>query len=214
MDISWLGATCFRLQSSGLQLITDPFDLPPSTPPLAGDVVTVSRRVPRERLVVGQVHRIVDGPGEYEIRGVPITGIATMLKDEASADRRNIIYTAVQDGVTVCHLGRLDQLPSAAQLQEIGSPDVVLIPIGEGVGLTSALAVQLVSQLETHYVLPVPLDGPGGPADPGVVDRFCRELGADPANFSAQLSVTRSGLPAQVKVVRLSTAPTGGAPHA
>ena len=88
------------------------------------------------------MYRVVDGPGEYEIKGVPIAGIATFLKGEAApdaaggrADRRNMVYTIVLDGVTVCHLGRLDQLPASGQLQEMGSPDVILLALGEGAGM-------------------------------------------------------------------------------
>ena len=234
MEVTWLGGSCFRLQASGLRIVTDPFDLPPQTPPQSGDVVTVSRRVPAERLAIADVYRLVDGPGEYEIRGVPFTGIATTLSEQgapagaagdagaagadsspgATADRRNVIYTMVLDGITVCHLGRLDRPPGAAQLQEMGTPDVVLIPVGEGGGLGAPQAVQLVSQLEAKLLLPVPAGGVPGEA---AVERFCRELGADPQNVSPRLSVTASGLPAQTQVVRLAAVPSatrGGGPDA
>jgi L-ascorbate metabolism protein UlaG (beta-lactamase superfamily) len=230
MEVTWLGGSCFRLQASGLRIVTDPFDLPPHTPPQSGDVVTVSRRVPAERLAIADVYRLVDGPGEYEIRGVPFTGIATTLTDggapegatgtaedgssPATADRRNVIYTMVLDGISVCHLGRLDRPPGAAQLQEMGTPDVILIPVGEGGGLGAPQAVQLVSQLEAKILLPVPAGGVPGEA---AVERFCRELGADPQNVSPRLSVTASGLPAQTQVVRLAavpSAPRGGGPDA
>src|SRR5262249_44817406 len=118
-------------------------------------------------------------------------------------------YTAVLDGVAVCHLGRLECVPPAAQLQAIGSPDVVLFPLGEATGLTVPQAVQLTSQLEARLLLPVALrDGP----DEERVERFCRELGADPANFSPRLSVSSSGLPVQAQVVRLRLAPARPVP--
>jgi L-ascorbate metabolism protein UlaG (beta-lactamase superfamily) len=228
MEVTWLGGSCFRLQASGLRILTDPFDLPPQTPLQSGDVVTVSRRVPLERLAVAEVYRLVAGPGEFEIRGVPFTGIATTLSElsspveaaseaageagaaggdpspGATVDRRNVIYTMVLEGITVCHLGRLDRPPGAAQLQEMGTPDVVLILVGEGGGLGAPQAVQLVSQLEAKILLPVPVGGGQGEA---AVERFCRELGADPQNVSPRLSVSASGLPAQTQVVRLAAVP-------
>ena len=207
MEVSWLGGSCFRLHAGGLQIITDPFELPPGSPPQSGDVATVSRRVPPQSLALDRVYRVVDGPGEYEIKGVPIAGIATFLKGEAApdpaggrADRRNIVYTVVLDGVTVCHLGRLDQLPASGQLQEIGSPDVLLLALGEGAGMAVPQALQLASQLEARLLVPVP----AGPAGEAAVERFCRELGADPQNVSLRLSVTASGLPAQTQVLRLA----------
>jgi L-ascorbate metabolism protein UlaG (beta-lactamase superfamily) len=115
-----------------------------------------------------------------------------------------VIYTMVLEGITVCHLGRLDRPPGAAQLQEMGTPDVVLILVGEGGGLGAPQAVQLVSQLEAKILLPVPVGGGQGEA---AVERFCRELGADPQNVSPRLSVSASGLPAQTQVVRLAAVP-------
>jgi L-ascorbate metabolism protein UlaG (beta-lactamase superfamily) len=224
MELTWLEGSCFRLHASGLQIVTDPFDLPPGSPPQSGDVVTTSRRLPRERLHLGDVYRVVDGPGDYEIRGVPITGIATARKAGAAGAAgapgaagagaagdvwagRNVVYTLVLDGITVCHLGRLDQGLTAGQLQELGSPAVVLLCLGEAEGLAAAPAVQLVSQLEARLLVPVPLGGAPGEA---AVERFCRELGADPQNVSPRLSVTASGLPAQTQVVRLLPgAPSG-----
>ena len=210
MEVTWLGGSCFRLHAGGLQIITDPFDLPPGSPPQSGDVATVSGAL-RPRLALDRVYRVVDGPGEYEIKGVPIAGIATFLKGEAApdpaggrADRRNIVYTVVLDGVTVCHLGRLDQLPASGQLQEMGSPDVLLLALGEGAGMAVPQALQLASQLEARLLVPVP----AGPAGEAPVERFCRELGADPQNVSPRLSVTASGLPAQTQV----RAPDPGAP--
>ncbi len=201
MDISWLGGSCFRLHASGLQILTDPFDLPLPVSPLPGDIVTLSRRAAGEGLAGGRAARVIDGPGEYEIRGVPITGIAT--SGSGAVGGRNVAYTMGLDGVTVCHLGRVDQPVTASQLQEIGSPDVLLLPIGEHTGLSVTQAAQLTSQLEARLLAPVPLRGE---ADEAVVERFCRELGADPANFSPRLTVSTSGLPAQVQVVRLSPA--------
>lgn len=216
MDISWLGGSCFRLHANGLQVLTDPFDLPLPIAPLADDVVTLSQRAAGGRLTAGKVYRLIDGPGEYEIKGMPITGVATSGSGGSAAAvangaptggppsrDRNVAYTVVMDGVAVCHLGRIDQPLSAAQLQEIGSPDVLLLPLHGGSGLTVAQAVQLTSQLEARLLAPVPLVSG---ADDAVVERFCRELGADPANFSPRLTVSTSGLPAQVQVVRLSVA--------
>ncbi|MDQ3700336.1 MAG: MBL fold metallo-hydrolase [Chloroflexota bacterium] len=232
MDISWLGGSCFRLHANGLQVLTDPFDLPTPIVPLADEIVTLSQRAAGGRLALGQVYRLIDGPGEYEIKGMPITGVATsggggsapVAADRAPTDRaltggaptggppsrdRNVAYTVVMDGVAVCHLGRIDRPLSAPQLQEIGSPDVLLLPLHEGSGLTLAQAVQLTSQLEARLLAPVPLVSG---ADDAVVERFCRELGADPANFSPRLTVSTSGLPAQVQVVRLSVADSPAGP--
>jgi L-ascorbate metabolism protein UlaG (beta-lactamase superfamily) len=216
MDITWFGRSCFRLQSGQVSVLTDPYDLPRGAPPLAADIVTLSSREARGRLATRAPHRVVDGPGEYEIKGIPVTGIATPAPQApASAEggeggeggapayggRRNLVYTILLGGVAVCHLGRLNRPPTAQQIQEIGLPDVVLLPLGEPYGLPVQRAVELASQLEAKVLVPMTL---GGPNDRAALEGFCRELGADPAAVEPSLSLTPSGLPVQARVAPLA----------
>ena len=205
MEIIWLGKSCFRLQSGALRILADPFDLPPGAAPLEADIVTISSRAARDRLAVQGRFRLVDGPGEYEIKGIPVTGIATAGSAvEGGGDGRpprNFVYSVTLDGVSVCHLGRLSQPPASHELQEIGAPDVLLLPLGEPEGLPAQRAAQLASQLEARLLVPMTL---GGREDGAALERFCKELGADPSNFERRLTVTSSGLPAQARVALLA----------
>lgn len=219
MDITWFGATCFRLRSGQLSILTDPFGLPAfeSLPDvarrLAAEIVTVSDRAALRRPATG-TFRMVDGPGEYEIKGIPITGVATPLGVSGDGEpppagepngrvtrRQNFVYSLLVDGVSVCHLGRLSQPPTPQQVQEIGSPDVLLIPLGEGFGLTPQRAVQLASQLESKLLVPMTLDRAG---DRTALEALCRELGTDSNAVESRLTVTHSTLPPQARVVVLA----------
>ena len=151
MDIIWYGGSCFRLRSGSLNVLTDPFDLPSSIPPLSADVVTLSRRSARDRLHVQGSYRLVDGPGDYEIKGVPIIGVSAYprgeTQDEVAAPERTFVYTLTFDNVVVSHLGRLAEPPASQALQQMGQPDVVLLPLGRPEGLLAADAMKLASQL-------------------------------------------------------------------
>ena len=213
MDVIWYGASCFRLQSAAVSVLTDPFDLPPGTRLPEADVVTISQREARHRLQVDGGYRLVDGPGEYEIRGMPVNGVATRRTVAADAPApatplagRNFVYTLQMDGVALCHLGRLARAPSAQEVQELGSPDVLLVPLGEPHGLTVQQAVQLSSQLEVKLIVPMLL---GGNDDQGALERLCKELASDVAHPEARLSVSSSGLPASARVAVLAAQPPG-----
>src|SRR5437879_412164 len=131
MDVTWLGGSCIRLQSGAVSVLTDPFDLPPRAAPLAADVVTLSLREARDRIRVGGAYRLVEGPGEYEIKGVPVNGVAARrLGSDADPAARSFIYSIQMDNVSVCHLGRLNRAPSSLEVQEIGAPDVLFVPLG------------------------------------------------------------------------------------
>jgi L-ascorbate metabolism protein UlaG (beta-lactamase superfamily) len=229
MDITWYGGSCFRLQSSGVTILTDPFDLPPSTALPAPHVVTLSQRSMGDRLQAPGAYRLVDGPGEYEIKSIAITGVALrQTRDTPSAGgadtggeqgadnpppnaggARTCVYGLTLDGVVVVHLGRLRRVPTTQEMQQFGTPDVLLFPVGEPDGLAAPQVVALVAlatQLEAKLLVPARL---GGPNDRAAVERLCKELGADPSNFERRLTVTSSGLPAQTKVGLL--APAAGA---
>src|ERR671932_153699 len=95
---------------------------------------------------------------------------------------RNFVYSIQLDGVTACHLGRLNRQPSAQEVQEMGAPDVLFVPLGEPDGLAVPHAVAVASQLEAKLLVPLLL---GGPDDRAALERFCRELGSDPSTTEA-----------------------------
>ena len=212
MEVSWLGGSCFRLHAGGLQIITDPFDLPPGAPPQSGDVATVSRRVPPQRLALERVYRVVDGPGEYEIKGVPIAGIATFLKGEAPPDSSRGAGRPAQHRLHR-RPGRGHRLPPGAPRP---APDV-RAAAGDGLpgrdpprprrGGRDCRCPRRCSW-RASWRPACSSRCPPGASGEAAVERFCRELGADPQNVSPRLSVTASGLPAQTQV----RAPDPGAP--
>ena len=209
MDLVWFGRSCFRLQSGQASVLTDPFGtLPPAA--LAGvHEVTLSDRARRAELTDVPGARVVDGPGEYEIKGVPISGTALAAPAGGEPAHKTFVYTITLDGIAVCHLGRLAESPAGQKAQElglVGQADVLLLPLGEPEGLSAPRAVQLASQLEAKLLVPMLL---GGPNDEAALEAFCKELGADPATREARLSVSASALAAQTRVAVLT--PQGGA---
>ena len=103
MEITWYGLSCFRLVERGrIAVVTDPFSdsigLP--SPKLKADVVTISHDVPGHNYVeaVKTDPHILRGPGEYEIGGVFITGVAL---HDVETRRENVAYHFDYDGLTV-----------------------------------------------------------------------------------------------------------------
>ena len=207
MDIAWFGRSCFRLHSSQAVVLTDPYGSPPSAALAGAQIVTTSDRARAFELSAVPDARVVDGPGEYEIKGVPISGVAVSgTAASGQPVRKTFVYTITLDGITVCHLGRLSEPPAGQSAQELGQADVLLIPLGEPEGLTAARAVQIASQLEAKLLVPMLL---GGTNDGAALEAFCKELGADPTARENRLSVTATALAAQTRVAVLT--PQGGA---
>lgn len=139
-DIQYLGHSCFRLRGRDGIVLTDPYDRSVGRDlgrPTA-HIVTVSHHHPdhdnvaavrpvRDRVVV------IDGPGEYEVGGILITGVRTFHDKQKGAELgRNTVYVIHLDDIVFCHLGDLAHELSAQQLEEIGSVDVLFVPVGGG----------------------------------------------------------------------------------
>ncbi len=208
MDISWLGHSCFRVRGSHAVVITDPY--PPSLGYSLGKpsarIVTISHQHPGHSYVQGVSGepKLVTRPGEYEISGVLIIGIATFHDRERGRERgRNTIYVIEVDEISVCHLGDLGHVLTAEQVEEIDNVDVLLLPVGGMSTIDAPMAAELVRQLEPKVVIPMHYKTQALNWELEPVERFLREIGVKEVSPQPKLSVTRSSLPASTQVILL-----------
>lgn len=210
MEIAWYGHSCFRLTERGMAtVVCDPYDSETvgyEPLKLRADVVTISHAAPGHNhlaAVRGYAH-VIDGPGEFEIGGVFITGIQTdvgIARRDTSA--RNTLYVFEYNGLTVAHLGNLRSTPSQAEIEALGTVHVALVPVGGGESLNAAKAAEVVSLLEPNIVIPMHYRAPGTKVELEPVDKFLKEMGAHEAEKAPSLKVTRNALPAETRVILL-----------
>jgi L-ascorbate metabolism protein UlaG (beta-lactamase superfamily) len=146
---------------------------------------------------------VLDGPGEYEVRHVLITGVRTSRDDRRGADRgRNVAFVYELDGMHVVHLGDIGHTLSEEKLGEIGQVDIACVPIGGA--LQPAKAAELIAQLDVKIAVPMPVCDDGVCAD--AIRKFFHEMGAgEPTVPQAKLSITPSGLPDEATTVLLES---------
>ena len=205
MDISWLGHSCFRLKGSQATIITDPYspELGYSLGKPTARIVTVSHQHPGHSYTqgIGDEPRLVTGPGEYEISGVLIIGIATFHDAEEGRKRgKNTIYLIGVDGVSVCHLGDLGHVLTTEQVEELGNVDVLLLPVGGVSTISAPTAAEVVRQLEPKAVIPMHYKTEALNRELETVDRFLKEMGVKEVSSQPKLSCTKANLPASTQV--------------
>ena len=214
MDIVWNGHACFRLRGRETTVVTDPYDRSTGFPALkvTADVVTVSHTHPHHSYLEavqpasGKV-RTVDGPGEYELAGSLIEGVATYLDKQRGKELgKNTAFLIHLDDISVCHLGALAHTLSSSQIEILKDADVLLVPIGGGTALDATSAAEVVSQLEPRIVIPMYYGTPAQPLDS--VDRFCKELAVTDLTVQPRIQVTKSSLPEETRVVLLAAPET------
>ena len=208
MDISWLGHSCFKIKGSHATVITDPYSpsLGYSLGKPTARIVTVSHQHPGHSYVqgVGGEPRVITGPGEYEISGILIIGIATFHDAERGEKRgRNTIYLMEVDEVSVCHLGDLGHVLTAEQAEELGNVDILLLPVGGVSTINAPAAAEVVRRLEPKVVIPMHYKTEALSWELEPVGRFLKEIGVKEVNSHPKLSFTRTSLPATTQIFLL-----------
>lgn len=210
MEITWYGHSCFRLTERNFAtVVTDPFDhktVGYDALKLKAEIVTVSHEAPGHSnadAVKGTTH-VLTGAGEFEIGGVFITAVQTAGGGKKSKDKtRNTLYVFDYDGITVAHLGDLQETPTQSEVEALGTINVLLLPIGGGGSLNAAKAAEVVSMLEPNLVIPMHYATPASKISLDSLNKFLKEMGLSKVEAQPSLKITRSGLPDETKVTVL-----------
>src|ERR1700690_3439181 len=211
MEITWYGHSCFRLTERNLAtVVTDPYDnksIGYFPLKLKADIVTISHDAPGHSngdAVKGPSH-VISGPGEFEIGGVFITGVQTDggASKKSKDQVRNTLYVFDYDGLTVAHLGDLQQVPPQTEIEALGTVNVALVPVGGGGGLNAAKAAEVISLLEPNIVIPMHYATSDVKVSLESLNKFIKEMGLSKPETQPSIKVTRSSLPEETHVVVL-----------
>lgn len=223
MEITWYGGACVRLRGREGTIAVDAFPsiVGPTGRGLTADIVTFSHPEVQPGPIRGRKGArptaggtvvptslegafVLEGPGEFEVHDVLVTGVRT-FRDESRGSERglNVAFVYQLDGLHVVHLGDIGHALSEAALGEVGSVDVVCLPIGGY--LSVARAAELVSQLDVNLVVALPVCERPEECD-AAMGRFLHEMGvAQAPEPQAKLTVSVSSVPQELTVVVLES---------
>ncbi|HEX7473690.1 MAG TPA: MBL fold metallo-hydrolase [Candidatus Limnocylindrales bacterium] len=218
MELTWYGRTCIRLRGKDAVVLADPFTgiVGPTGRGVTAEIVTFSHPddAPASR-AKGRISRdgktilptsiedafVLDGPGEYEVRDVLVTGVRTYRDDAKGRDRgRQTAFVVDLDGLHTIHLGDIGHLLTEEKLGDIGSVDVACVPVGGA--LTATRAAELIAQLDPRIVVPMPVCENERECDEAL-GKFFHEMGAAAGPPVARLAITPSSLPTETTTVML-----------
>lgn len=211
MDIYSLGHACFKIKGKTSTAIIDPFDpeftglkLPKD---LSADIALKSHDHQDHSYLsaVTGDHINIVGPGEYEVKGVMITGISSFHdKTQGSERGKNTIYHFEIEGLNVVHLGDLGHKLTEEQTEEIGTTDILLIPVGGVYTIDAKEASEVVAQLEPRIIIPMHYGTPGLKFNLAPVEDFLKEMGVEKIEPQPKLSITKDKLPEEPQVIVLA----------
>jgi L-ascorbate metabolism protein UlaG (beta-lactamase superfamily) len=169
--------------------------------------VTLSHFHPGHSYIEGVANepKQIKSPGEYEIGGTFITGVATFHDNKKGELKgKNTIYVIEMDGITLCHLGDLGHPLSPHLVEELGDVDILFLPVGEVSTIPVDTAVEIVRQLEPPIVIPMHYKTEAFTGNLSLVGKFLDKMRIRELEAKPKLSITSSSLPTTTQTIVLN----------
>jgi L-ascorbate metabolism protein UlaG (beta-lactamase superfamily) len=205
MELTWYGRARFRLRASGLTWWFDS-GVDASLYEFDATTIVLDARAARD---VGRAGPhgmpILDGPGEYELRGVPVIAVQTSAPGVGRGGRQ----VAFRVGVEGLHVGYLGADAGHGELSgvsravsSIAPVDVAILPVGEGNGFGASDALLFARSLEAKVTVAYAPDDDAKAAE--AIRRLCREMGSPVDVRLRSVTYTGTTVPSVPQVVVLA----------
>ncbi len=157
MILSWHGLSCVSLKNRAINIVCDPYDESAGLklPELKADIVTFSRSDENTPKSTPEI-KVFSWPGEYEAQGVYFEGIFSDEKDGQA-----VVFKFKANGVDICHLGMIKEIPGENVISKIGKVDILLVPVGGGKVMNAKDAKKIIEDTEPAVVVPIYYATPG-----------------------------------------------------
>ena len=209
MDVIWNGYSCFHIKEKNSLVITDPYksDNSISQSSLKANVITISHPHQDNCFTDDSDNNptIIAIPGEYERAGIFVTGIATFRDSEnGTLNGKNTVFVIEFGNMTLCHLGDLGHRLPSQLLEDVGTVDILFLPIGGNPSFSVDLAVETIRAIEPRIVIPMSYAPVSTGSSPDALSNFLKKSGAHNTEARPKLTVNQSSLPSNTEVVVLS----------
>lgn len=194
MVISFAGGECFKVTFGDLTLALNPLGKGSKlgSSKFGADIALVSLDHEDfngvENASFGERQPfVIQGPGEYEVKGVAVRGFGAPTVYDGKATI-NTIYSVQLEGMTLCFMGAQGsaELPAAAK-QELDEIDILFVPVGGGEVLDHAGAYKLAVGLGPKVVIPMHYDDKS-------LKAFLKEAGAEGTKPEEKLTVKKKDI--------------------
>ena len=138
---------------------------------------------------------ILNIPGEYSIKGISITGVASFHDEKKGAERGlNSIFILESEDLKIVHLGDLGSDLDEKQLEKISGVDVLMVPIGGKYTLDAKKAINIIKKLEPALIIPMHYKVKDLTLDIADEKEFCAILGNCPKEKVNKINFNKKDL--------------------
>ncbi len=166
MVITYHGAECLKIQFGDTVIAYNPISKDGEVPPVrfGADIALISTNHPNmngvEQVGFGErVPFVIDGPGEYEVKGLSIRGFPSTTSYGAKKEgekKMNTMYRLLLEGMNLVFVGALSDTNVPGDSKEVfDDVDILFVPIGDEGVLTPADAYKLAVGAEPKLIIPI-----------------------------------------------------------
>ncbi len=178
MHIQFLGLSSFKFTTKDAVVVTDPYGKESGMTPPRGnaDIVILAEKTNPLYSSFSSLSGepfMVDSPGEYDVKGVTVTGIP--LKQEGGYIT---VYLIESEDIKILNLTHIkDFTIKEDELEDLGEIDVLLIPVGGESVIDASRAAKIVNQIEAKIVIPSHFADPSLKLKLDTIEHFTKEMG-------------------------------------
>ena len=204
MKIRYIGHACFEVEENGYTVIFDPYapDSVPGVRPMcetADEVFCSHEHADHGYREAVQLRK--GGVSPFKV-----TEIQAYHDDESGKLRGENVIRVLEseDGIRVVHMGDIGHMPDTDQLKKIGTPDVMMIPVGGFFTVGPNEAKEITDAVKPRVIIPMHYRGDGFGYDViGPLKDFTDLFGSEEVKYyeSGAMEMTQD-TPKQVAVLK------------
>ena len=194
MQIQYFGLSSFKITTKEASIITAPFHKDSGlTPPRgAADILILADKNNKLYSAVSGVSGQpfdMDTPGEYDLKGVTVTGIP--LKQE---EKYVSVFLIESEDIRILNLTHIKEWNMKEdEIESLGEIDILILPVGGNTVLSASQAAKVVNEIEPKIVIPSHYKMEGLIIDVDALDKFIKEMGGKKENME-KLTVKKKDL--------------------
>ncbi len=217
MKIKWYGHAAFNIVSeNGVGIIIDPYQSGAFGGALSygpirdeADIVLVSHDHDDHNYTkdIKGKFQIIKKAGTYSVKDIAIKAIPSYHDPSKGKERGdNLIFVLDVDGIKIAHMGDLGHTLPRGIVDEIGSIDVLLIPVGGFYTIDSKEATKVANDIKPLITIPMHFKTEKCNFPIAPVEEFTKDKKNVKMAGSSEIVITKATLPKEQEIIVLSYA--------
>lgn len=154
MEVNFYGANCVRITTKKASIIIDD-----NLEKLGKKPVTKKEDIVLKTYSFKQAAKdakiVIDTPGEFEVSGTSIMGLAAKGHMEEGKAQSHIMYKLIVGEIRIAVVGHIYPELDEEQLEALGTVDVLIVPVGgHGYTLDAVGASKIIKNVDPKVVIP------------------------------------------------------------